>query len=199
MPKRKPNHIHINGRHYDADTGELLDGQTHRPTPPTPVVIHHAAPTSHVVHHTPKPASPHHAVNHKHAHAPAAAKTLMRHAVKKPGPERRLRAQGHIARQAALSVAPKASAQRLDELRARHARHIRRSQLISHFSAAAVYPVPPPEHHITHPTRKHIQHPATPHNAPKTGLRHHRKPPTTADLLQKALEQATSFRELPVK
>jgi hypothetical protein len=199
MPKRKPNHIHINGRHYDADTGELIGGQPHRPAPPTPVIVHHAKPVHHGVHHTPKPdATPRHTVNHAHAHAPEPAHTLMRHAVKKPGREPWLRAQGHIAR-AGLTVAPKPSAQHLDELRARHAKHIRRSQLISHFSAGATYPVPTSVHH-PQPVHSRPAAPARPvHHTPKPGLHHRRKPQTTADLLQKALEQATSFRELPVK
>jgi len=190
MPKRKPNHIHINGRHYDADTGEPLDGQPHRTAPPTPVIIHHPEPA----HHAPKqPAAPRHPVNHAHPHAPEPAHTLMRHAVKKPGHQARLRAQGQVAR-VAMTVKPKASAQRLDELRARHAKHIRRSQLISHFSTGAVYPVP--ERPTHKPTPSHPR-PVVHHR--KHATVHHRKSPTTGDILQKALEQATSFRELPVK
>jgi hypothetical protein len=145
----------------------------------------------------PKPAAPRHPVNHNHAHAPAAARTLMRHAVKKPDRPTKLRAQGQVTR-ATLAVTPKASAQRLDELRIRHARHIRHSQLISHFSAGAVYPVPVLQQPAPKPTRHHAVAASPAHHARKHVL-HRKKPATTADLLQKALEQATSFRELPVK
>jgi hypothetical protein len=192
MSKRKSNnHIHINGRHYDAVTGEPLDGQP-APKPAAPAVIHHLKPASH---NAPMHGTRRHPVNHKHAHAPAPAHTLMRHAVKKPGRQSRLRAQGHVAR-ATLAVRPKASAQRLDELRARHAKHIMRSQLISHFSVGAAYPRPAPEHHPRPASHK----PAAPvhHARKRAGLRR-AQPMTTADILQKALEHATSFRELPVK
>jgi len=173
MTKRiKTNHIHINGRHYDAATGELL----------------HAKPAMH------------HATNHTHPHAPKASAALMRQAVKKPCATRqyRPRAQGEAAPRSSAVPVRKASVWQLDEIRVRHAKHIKRSHLISHFSVAKTY--------SRQPVVKPAQAPATPRSAStevhrRKGLHHLRRsrPNSTAQLLERALEHADSFRELSVK
>lgn len=201
LKRKKVNRIQINGRHYDATTGELLAGGQ---AEPRAIPLVHSAPQHHAqsqpVHHVKRAAS-RPPVNHTHSHSPKPSKTLMRRAVQKPSGHRthRLRAQGRTGVPASLAfVPPKASVFGLDELRVRHAKHIKRSQLIKHFSAAAVYPVPATVRTIPTPSRPPAANHPTNHSR-KHSLVHHKKTRTTADVLEQALEQASSFRELPVK
>lgn len=199
MSKSKQNHIHINGRHYDATTGQPLDGQP-LPAPKSKTVItHHQS----AVHHTPKPGPHPHAPvhraapNHAHPHAPRPAHTLMRRAVKPPAKARPLRIQGHLSVPADIQVVPKPSAHHVHEPRAHHARHAHRSLLITHFGAEAVY-TPAPAPHIGP-----VRHASASHHQPPAQRRRHvihrRHSPSTEDVLAKALAHADSFRELPVK
>ncbi len=139
MTKRsKTNHIHLNGQLYDAVTGELLHGTPRQQTEAKPEPV-----KAHVAKHEPVHQNRHaqrHAPNHINSHAPKPSNTLMRQSVKKPSlqSQRRLKAQGRLGTEP-LTVVPKASVWQLDEIRVRHAKRIKRSHLISHFSAGATY------------------------------------------------------------
>lgn len=192
MTKRpKTNHIHLNGRLYDATTGELLHGTPRQQTEAKP-----EPPKPHVTKHQPAYPSHHarHAPNHISSHAPKPSNTLMRQAVKKPSAasQRRLKAQGRLGVQP-LTVVPKPSVWHLDEIRIRHAKRIKRSHLISHFLVGATYAR---QLASTTPARR----PAAA-NPPARKHAHSKRqhPRTTADILAKALEHASSYREVPVK
>jgi len=128
-------------------------------------------------------------------HTPEQAKTLMRHAVHKPQPDlkRHLVAQSPtdiLIKQPQLPVTPKLSVATVDSTRWHRAKAIAKSQLVSRFNQ--VQPSPP----IAPTTTKVIsQTLAQPLRQPAV-----KKPPkTTADLLQFAVEQATSHQEAPIK
>jgi hypothetical protein len=140
------------------------------------------------------------------AHTPQPAQTLMRRAVKKPGPslKRRVTAQSALATTAGqpkAAVLAKLSVAELDAKRLQHAQQVAKSRLISRFggigssAAPTVTPLAPTPN--PHPTTKQaaaapsvtISHVATP---PK-------RPRTTADMLEKALQQATSHQQPPPK
>ncbi|MEK7594022.1 MAG: hypothetical protein AAB436_00060 [Patescibacteria group bacterium] len=127
---RKTNNIiEINGKRYDATTGNLLDApaKTTKPSPSRRSV-------DGVKHSSRKPA-------HAKVHQPAPSQTLMRHAVKKPSQTAKtskLRAQGHTESPAKLPVAEitiSKSIDRLDTKRLQHAKKVHKSQLISRFGA----------------------------------------------------------------
>ena len=188
MPKKsKTNTIHINGRRYNASTGEPLDG-THQAT---------------AVKLPAKPAG-RRQPNHTRSHAPVASRTLVRRAVSKSAghPKHRIKAQGRAdAPHRTVTVAPiKASVASLDASRIRHARQIKRSRLISHFSGAAIYPKPTPNSLKTPAMPERPVHHAKPKPHKRKSVLHRRaKPTSTAELLDQALRHATSYRELPVK
>lgn len=173
--------IVINGRKYDAKTGELLSPAKARPA---------------------RKAAPHAA-----AHKPARASTLMRKAVRKPSvaaSTRRVKAQtpldGKIAR-ASFAIQAKSGVNSVEGSRLRRAKAIPRSQLISHFtsvSAAIFSPQQPTatvfttKPKITTPAATHTVKSATP-AAPSHATK--AKPQTTAELLEYALRRATSHEQ----
>ncbi len=172
MSKRNTT-IEINGKRYDASTGDLLS--------PDGKIVHKAAV---------KPAKPsaHHTVRHPAkpaaGHAPKASRTLMRSAVKKP------LQKSTPAEEPSLSVVVSKSVTRVDNKRLTKAQRVRRSQLISHFSPtvmqpsvpAYVPPAPAPEPLAKKPIAR-------------TAAKPQGKPQTTADLLDRALQNATSYRQ----
>lgn len=170
--------IVINGRKYDAKTGAVL---THG---------HGAAssPTKKVSRPARKPAS------HAAAHKPAASKTLMRKAVRKPvAAKQRLKAHAPIAKaraSAAKAVVVKPAATAIVDHRLRRAKSIPKSQLITHFTAYV-------SDNFGQSSR------ATSPVAPVIRARQTsvptQKPQTTAELLEYALRRATSHEQPPVK
>jgi hypothetical protein len=180
------NIIEINGKRYDAHTGAALDepavqaahkaaAHTATPKPVTPK----AKPTARdVVRAKPK---------HAAAHKPQPAKTLMRSAVKKPSGsfKRHVKAQsntGALIKQPSAAVIAKASINRVDEKRLKSAEKIPKSKLVKHFNeqgAATYQPLV-----ATTITSEPFVPPVV---APTTN--------TTEDVLQRALERASSHRE----
>lgn len=196
--RKNNNIIEINGQRYDAKTGAVLSQAAARQVPakPAPAATHHPQPA------TPRPAAPAVAKRaSKHSpHRPAAARTLMRQAVKKPGPslKRQVKAQGQIdalAERPLARLATKKSIGQLDAERLRHAKQIHRSRLISHFPAFTAGDVIKVRTALA-PTEAINQASSIPAKQPAT---HARRPKTTAELLDQAVQQATSHLEPPPK
>jgi hypothetical protein len=194
--RKNNNIIEINGQRYDAKTGAVLSqaspGQAS--AKPTPAAHHPQAAA-------PRPAAPAVAKRaSKHSpHRPAAARTLMRQAVKKPGPslKRQVKAQGQIdalAERPLARLATKKSIGQLDAERLRHAKQIHQSRLISHFPAFTAGDVIKVRTALA-PTEA-INQASIPAKQPPT---HARRPKTTAELLDQAVQQATSHLEPPPK
>lgn len=205
-------HIEINGKRYDAITGKAVEA------PATMKPHHHldsiVAPTHKSrAGGTAKPATPpraadkpthHHRpsmqdvrqpVTRQRPHTPQPTRTLMRHAVQKPQTahhtSRGVKAQGEISgvtKHLSLELAPKLSAAVVDNQRLKHARVVPKSKLISHYHPAAggVVPVAAPTPAAVQPT---IQF------SPQTPTPTTRQPQTTAELLQHAIDQATSHQQ----
>jgi hypothetical protein len=205
--RKNNNIIEINDHHYDARTGESLTPPgSRRTTSPT-------SPVKHPVGRQLVPKQPYAAmrsIRHNAAHRPATSRTLMRQAVKKPRPaaKHHLKAHGHtdtLARQALARVVPKQSALQLDEARWQHAKHITKSKLISRFPPMTAVQnnqphASPADFTGYAPLSGKLGAPAghqVPTPRPATSLQKHRR--TTEELLEHALQQATSYQELPVK
>ncbi len=191
---RKTNNIiEINGKRYDTHTGALLSSDAEvaaskpkaspKPAPVKTAAVKHTAQTGRS-----KPRSL--------SRTPAPAKTLMRQAVRKPtaGLKRRNKANGPtdslIEKRPLPTVKPKQSSKRLDTLRLQHARHIRKSRLVSRFSTGTT--ITPAAAPVAAPARRPAQAIPT-RQLPKLTKR----PKTTADLLEHALQQSTSHLEPP--
>ncbi len=172
--------IIINGKSYDSQTGVLLSEANSAKNTLQPS----QKPSSTGV--VRQPAK--HVTSHKTQHS----KTLMRHAVEKPNDslKRRLKAQsgnGAVAKSLKTSIVTKASVHKLNVKRLRHAEEVPKSKLIARF-----VPITAGPHAATHkPTSiasQQIEAIVKTHNQPP-----HIK--TTADLLQQAIEQATSHEQ----
>jgi hypothetical protein len=189
--RKNNNIIEINGQRYDTATGATLSSaepsqSTAKPLPPA---AHSPRPAMHDV--VRQPVKPH------ASHPPAAAHTLMRQAVKKPLPslKRQSRAQGHagaLARQPLSQLAIKKSAGQLDAERLRKAKQIPKSRLISHFPAFTAGDAGRPAW-LTAPVSQAPQLP--PPKPPRQQAKRH--PKTTAELLDQAVQRATSHLEPP--
>ena len=196
--RKKNNIIEINGKRYDASTGVALSHAPSAVTPAKPkatVVVSAKPPVKSPQGHTRKLSAPHHV-----SRSPAPASTLMRQVVQKPGQgiKRRLRAYGNT--DALVETPPvleaKQSVRRLDEQRLEHARHISKSRFIKRFSALtptagpAVFQAPP-----SSPAPSLLQpQPASARQPARTRVQD-KHPATTADLLERAIQQANSHRQ----
>jgi len=169
--------IEINGKRYDANTGQPLDAVVAAPS-----AVHHQ-PTARVQ--TKK--SSRRAAKHVVRHEPTPSHTLMRQAVKKPHSslKRQVKAQGstdQLAKRHLAAVQLNHSVNQVDERRLRRSAQVAKSQLISHFSA--LQPAAPGNRYepaAPAPTLRPVSPPAV---APKAQ--------TTAELLERALRQATT-------
>jgi hypothetical protein len=126
---------------------------------------------------------------HKKPHAPQPATTLMRHAVAKPKAslKHRVKAVGHLDHTpTATALMTKPSAHTLDSQRLRHAKQVAKSPAISRFGK--ILPSVPSGASLPMSQPLSIQ----PRPANKKPLR---PPTTTAELLQRALEGATSHQQ----
>ncbi len=197
------NFIEINGKRYDAVTGVLVVAGGSPATVATTTQIHKTPktpPRKSAVAHSAKstPGKRHRALRPVAAHAPAPARTLMRQVVVKPSPslKRRFKAIAAIdfpAPTPSFSLVVKSSVLSLDDKRLQHARQISKSHAISRFSQGqpigqsikvSVLPAPAP-----------VPQPPTYRAAAlKT-----KRPKTTADILELALQQATSHLQPPVE
>lgn len=167
---RKTNTIEINGKRYDAGTGELVTPGGH------PIVRQPAHSSA--------------------RHRPARPRTLMRHTVKKPAasPKRH-----HLEPdQKALAVQPASetvsglSSAHVDAKRLRRARQISRSRAISRFAPLKTLTLPPAEVPISLPKpaaeRPHV---------PKPHASHHQPVSHKDKLLNDAIERSTSHLQPP--
>lgn len=186
------NIIEINGKRYDARTGDVLVRHV-ADSPPIPIAVKVEA--------APRPAAPKatkpHAVNrvpakHLASHQPSHSKTLMRGSVKKPTSHaKHLKAHGHTDKsltRPAAAIKPKSLAHSLNHRRLRHAGHIAKSGAVSRFRAAQ------PSHIIPVTVKKPaspVRHHVPP--APKPPVHH--KPRGHNELLERALEQASSHTQ----
>jgi hypothetical protein len=173
----KQTFIEINGRRYHAATGHrVIVGDQAQP----------AAPKAKAK------AKSRQVAEHAVRHQPATSHTLMRHAVKKPAHAgKSLKAVGHLdnlAKQFLGHIEPRTPINQLDEQRLKHAQRIKRSQAISRFPSAD--PAYPPLLATTEPSRPALK---TSTAAP------HAKPQTTAELLERVMQQAVSHEQPPVK
>jgi hypothetical protein len=188
--RKNNNIIEINGKRYDAHTGDVLP--PHSPAaakakPPAKVVAVHTAskPAPHQVART---VTPQHIARH-----PAPSHTLMRQAVHKPTPgtKRHIKAYGHIdplMAQPAQPIEPKKSASRLDEQRLKHAAQVSKSRLVRRFSEGLTLAAPAAlaDQTLARPVS------LAPASRPATAAR---QPRTTADLLERAIQHATSHEQ----
>lgn len=176
---KNTNTIIINGKSYDAQTGDLLDVAS---TKKSAVETVKKAPTTAARRHPAK-----HAVGHK----TQGSKTLMRHAVKKPDAslKRHLKVQsgkGAIAKHQAPGVITKASVHKLDDNRLKHAQKVAKSKLVTRFVPISASTA---TRHVSHSTPQHVRPIVAAHASPVIRSK------TTADLLQQALDHATSHEQ----
>lgn len=176
---KSSNIIEVNGRQYDAISGQLLSAATPVMAEVAPAELAVAAAPS--VSAPAKKQSVHHQAPHA-ARSQETSKTLMRHSVHKPSGslKRHTKAHSstdHVMKQPAHSVAPKHSVRRIDGRRVERAKKVGKSQTISHFTGftgSNFEPVLPVD------TTRVVE-----------SLPAH---PTTA-LLEHALQRATSHRQ----
>src|SRR5581483_11764462 len=146
--------VELNGRKYDAVTGELLDAseKPRHAAPSKGTAMDFVRPATNGVrqHIVPAvPQTPKHATSrktdltrvtpkHVAAHQPQHAQTLMRRAVSKPGASFKKQAKatshtGALVKQPDLAIVPKQAAVTVDESRLKRAHHVPRSKLVRHF------------------------------------------------------------------
>ena len=167
----KINTIKINGQHYDANTGKLLN------SPKAKLISDIKSGANHSKSIARKPAA---AIK---SHAPQPSKTLMRGPLKKPAPVHTSTMTQHSKNR----MMPKLSIIGLDRTRLKHANSISRSNLVSHFGGNNFSSSPEPA--IIAPTANLL--------ADITNAR--LNPEYKPDFLQSAIDRATSHEQLPVK
>lgn len=209
----KTNIIEINGQRYDATTGALLGGgkpvrhvdgvkaTTHKTATPaaaprqitvkTPAGAQSAAKktTLHDVHRA-KPAA-------AKSHQPQSAKTLRRDTVKKPviAPKSNIKARSHkaaVSTQPKAEISPKLSIQTIDEQRLHRAKKVTKSKQVSRFST--VIPATPGQFIAPSVAAQPVAQPISP-AAPMVA----RQARPVDSLFERALDQATSHRQPPLK
>lgn len=163
--------IEINGRRYNAHTGQPVSEQKHH------VAVHHQAE-----HHSTK-------TNHLRHHAPISSRLLMRKGVKKPAATTKshLKARGPVKHKQPVSeLAPvRRAARRLE-----HAKHTAKSARITHFITFP--PSPYPVETVFKPNQPKAEQvvvrvePAKPQRS------------ATDELLEKALRAATAHEQKPL-
>lgn len=148
------NIIHINGKRYDADSGQPLDHGLSEVLV-EPAAKQTAKPAVQLAAKQPVPTkSARKAAKNARRHQPQTASTLMRASVRKPIHEPNgLRAQGSLklAKPAAAAVTAKASVNRVDHQRLRHASKVPQSKLVSRFSPVPLTAYVPPSGPATEP------------------------------------------------
>lgn len=188
------NIIEINGKRYDASTGaplpkQSIDGLSKPSKQPTQLVPAYTAPQTI----TKKPVMNdvvREPAKHLNARQPQTAHTLMRTAVKKPAPSLKRQVKAHgpadtVARKPVAQIIPKPAAHAVNPHRVSHAQKVSKSAHVSRFFS----------------DKKHVATPPVAAHAPVLAQKAaHQplitKPKSTADLLQHALEHATSHEEL---
>jgi hypothetical protein len=187
----KANIIELNGKRYNARTGELLSSSAHHPAP-----VRHAAhaPTAHPGRQVMDVARPTHHVKHR---VPKKSQTLMRSAVTKPEPSlrRKTKVTSHthaLTTKPEFRIVKKLSHPTVDVRRLRHAKQVPHSELIHRFAdvgAPAMPAGPSPRHAVKLPAHAPAIHAV---QAPVTTS-------PSMDVFERALQRANSHHEQPVK
>lgn len=212
MVKRNTS-ITINGKRYDALTGNLLANPiVPRKSPKKSIdgMTSSAVPQKHVVSTTPsKPAQPerkpHAAAAHATAHHAKPSSTLMRHAVSKPKPsvKRRVKVQATVHSPSTVThstavVMPKVSIGSVNSDRAARAATVNTSPLISRYAhdvAAAETVVVSHVEAAAHAVDKAIVIPQTGHYHPDIAPVRRAANNGTSDIFEQALLRATSHEQ----
>jgi hypothetical protein len=212
----KSNIIEINGRRYDAHSGELLDAHVAMTEPSRPAngaarpvqaqqpAVKHASVQSAVTT-QPVPATKPAAKTRVHdavkaraqGRRPQRSTTLMRSAVSKPGEslKRHAKAQSHVdalVDKPAARLRPKASVHRISDKRLRHAQAISKSQSVSRFTQPHG-PAPDPPVHLPARQPKPAEFPASHLTSMLQATA--RASQSLDDIVEQALQQATSHLE----
>jgi len=191
------NIIEINGKRYDARTGDILShphanqtkpkptpSPTMKPSTKSSATSAASKPSMHdVVRQTPKTAS---------RHAPKPSKTLMRHAVKKPSltPQSKIKTQSPadlLAQKPMSDVVIKKSAKNLDTNKLAKASKVPQSGLITHFSSVTS--------DANSPVLATVASNPSPIKTMAASGAIKAKAPTTKELLERAVQQAKSHQE----
>ncbi len=192
------NIIEINGQRYDIHTGFVVPspGVKHdkvKPPVATSKIQVRVKPDIHDIVRRP--------AKHVQAHTPGRAHTLMRNAVKRPGPDlKQLKAYGPAdirVKQSLPALKVSKSAWSLNTRRLQRAARIAKSQQINHFSAATATeftPLPAQLNTVARTSQAAIRNHVLRTPAVTT---QDDKSTTTAKLLERALEQATSHQQQP--
>ena len=170
--------IEINGKHYDSRTGLVASGHV---------------PDKASVAKKPSRAKAKRPANQLAAHRPVPARTLMRHAVKKPASGHKLRARGpadSLTAQPMGQVIISKPIRSLDQQRLQKSARVAKSQLINHFSTVTASDFAP----AAQPT---VVAPIVTATRPVSRQPHSQaaKSTTTAELLERALQHATSHQQ----
>ena len=138
---KSSNIIEVNGRQYDAISGQLLSATrvTEVEVAPAELAVAAAPSVSAPAVHQPAGKKAAHKAAPHASRSPQTSKTLMRHSVAKPSGslKRRTKSHGstdHSMKQPAHHLAPKHSAHHVDARRSEHSQKAAKSQSISHFS-----------------------------------------------------------------
>lgn len=192
---KKNNIIMINGKEYDAATGNLMIGGQPVPLPDDTQIAEQTKPAKAKPH-----KKPHEVAKNVAAHKPKQASTLMRRVVSKPskGLKRSLKTQGPV--DATLNadkpmIASKTSVKKVDSRLLGYAKKIHRSPLIQHFSSAAAQDLD----QTTTPAPAEVSKPKNPPKLQpsKPTYSGKKKPQTTEELLEYALAHANSHEQKP--
>ncbi len=204
------NTIHINGQGYDIYSGAPI-AAGHTLTKAAPRTIDGVIPAKHSRHTQPIPATPNPvhsnpeltpsrgepkkavrttATSHQ-PRTPQPARTLMRHIVKKPAPTHAKHLKSHSPVQPAAVIDASPGLQSKNHKRQQRANKASKSQAISRFSAQLHNSAPPVPAPLAQNQVQPVIRPSQ--------VFQHVPPKTTADLLEKALSQATSHEQVPPK
>lgn len=218
---KKPNILELNGKRYNATTGELLNGHQTGPRsidgfaparaagpvktpaasrPLAPTVATTSAPKVKPIADVTRASG-----GHLQHHKPAGSQTLMRHAVHKPQPsvKRHLKPQQRtdvLVKQPSITVAPKLSSYQLDPRRVAHAKQVPRSPEVRRYAVdrAALVPQPVP---VTIPAQTPTQPAVRPvyADASAQALRQPLTPKAHSDdIFAQALARANSHEQQPL-
>lgn len=206
--------LELNGKRYDAVTGKFLGSSTHTSidgVSPGNAPVRHTTADSRLRHaqNADTAAHPHvltttkafdiqtHPTRHLAHHKPQHAKTLMRHGVHRPETslKRQVRAvtpTDLLVNTPRIEIVPKQSAASIDVTRLKHARHIHRSNFVTHFGAM---PAGRPTVAATtaRPLPYQLQQPAPPSRPAAIPVS---KQPSS-DVFERALATANSHKQAP--
>ncbi len=181
--KKKSTSIVINGRRYDGSTGKPL---SHAPVPARAGEGRRAASTVTTAKPGSRDTAGYRPTRHIAAHKPKPAQTLMRQAVKRPpsGVSRRIKVQGRLNPEGGYERSKIISHRPAGSSHGPRTRHNdvkgNKGQVISHFSP----------HLFTSVDFVAVEPPA-PDRRPGPTAPVHRKPPTTDELLEYAVQHAS--------